>query len=326
MKKIIILNSYTLSNREASGLVRIKCFFDGLREEGYVNGDNLGVELVDTNDLDILENSLKKILERRVDLIHAVGSPNAAISAKLTSTIPIVYYGAHPESVGSEECHKQNTCGITLTLPFTAGYKNFRFIKKLIPSIQSVYVPFYENTLFCHKRMKKNYETLRTLYNNKSWLPMDSEFIGYKSLAGLCYIIGIKYYEFLYRDSGELSDVLNSIEGDGSVIMPYNDSVYCKDAPKLMIDTSLERKIPLLWNNNPEATQLGALAAVASCFKESGFDTGKMAGKILNGASPSDMGYHHSTKSYASVNLNSARRFGLEIPANALEYFNEIIN
>jgi putative ABC transport system substrate-binding protein len=326
MKKIIILNSYTLSNKEASGQVRIKSFFEGLREEGYINGDNLGVEIVDSNDLDVIETSLRKSLERGAHLIHAIGSPNCAISAKLTSTIPIVYYGAHPEGVGTEECHKQNTCGITLTLPFTAGYKNFRFIKKLIPPIQSVYVPFYENTLFCHEQMKKNYETLRDRYNNKSWLPMDSEFIGYRSLAGLCYIIGIKYHEFLYRDTGELTYVLDSIEGDGSVIMPYNDSVYCKDAPKLMIDASLERRIPLLWNNNPEATQLGALAAVASCFKEAGLNTGKMAGKILNGATPSDMGYHHSTQSYASINLNSARRFGLEIPPNILEYFNEIID
>jgi putative tryptophan/tyrosine transport system substrate-binding protein len=336
MKRIIVLNSYTLSGRDAFDMVRVKYFFDGLKEEGYIKGNNLEVDLIDSNDLNVIEEELGKNLHRHTDLIHAVGSPNAALAAKITSTIPIVYYGAHPEGVGIEECQKPNTCGMTLSLPFTSHYKNFRFIKKIIPSIQRVYVPFYQNTLFCHQQMKTNYDVLRNRYNNKSWLPMDSEYIGYKSLAGLCYIIGIQYFEFLYRDIHELNYVLNLMEREGSVIMPYNDSVYCKDAPKTMIETSLEKRIPLLWNNNPEAIELGALAAVASSFEEAGFTTGKMAGQILNGngngngnrngTTPSKLGYRPSTRSYAGINLKSAARFGLDIPQNVLEYFTEIIN
>lgn len=325
IKKIIILNSYTLSDRDAYSMVRIKYFFKGLREEGYLIGNNLDVELIDSNDLMVIESTLRRKKKDNLDLIHAVGTPNAAIAAKFTGDIPVVYYGAHPEDVGSEECKKNNSCGVILTLPFTRNYKSFRFLKKLIPGIERVYVPFYEKTIFCHKKMKENYRVFRSRNKSITWQPMDSEYIGYKSLASLCYIIGIEYFEFLYRDIDELLTLLELAEPGGSLIMPYNDSVYCKDAPNVLIKSSSKRKIPLLWNNNPEATQVGALAAVAGCFKESGYVNGKMAGKILKGAHPSAMGYQMSTKSFASINLKSAKLFGLEFSEKILEYFDEII-
>jgi ABC-type uncharacterized transport system substrate-binding protein len=255
-----------------------------------------------------------------------VGTPNAAISTSITQDIPIVYYGAHPEGVSADECQKNNSCGVILTLPFTANYKSFRFIKKLIPGIQRIYVPFYRETIFCQKKMKENHRLFKKQTPTPTWLPMDSELIGYRSLAALSYIIGIEYFEFLYRDADELSIALDLVNPTGSLIMPYNDSMYCKDAPNLLLETSIKRRIPLLWNNNPEATQVGAFAAIAGCFKESGYLNGRMAGKILKGAQPREMGYRTSTQSYASINLKTAELLGLEFSEEVLAYFNEIIS
>jgi ABC-type uncharacterized transport system substrate-binding protein len=326
MNRIVILNSYTLTDKEAAGMVRIKYFFKALEQEGYREGENIGVEFIDSNDLGEIQTKLGRIKQSDIRLIHAVGSPNAAIAAQYTEEIPVVYYGAHPDDVGREACQKKNCCGMELTLPFSAHYKNFRFIKRLIPGVKNIYVPFFEKTLFCPGPMKEKYETFRETVAQPAWQPHDSPFIGYRSLAGLCYIIGVNYFEFLYRGIDELAGALASIEPECSLIMPYNDSVYCKDAPAMLLETSLKKKIPLVWNNNPEAAQLGAVAAIAGCFKESGSVNGAMAGKILNGALPTDLGFQVSSRSYSSVNIATAAHFGIQLSQDVVDYFDEVLH
>lgn len=325
MKRIIILNSYNLTGRNPYDFVRIKYFLKGLRTEGYIKDKDFLVELIDSNDLTFLESALKIEGRKGADLIHAVGTPNAAIAAKFTKDIPIVYYGAHPEDVGAMECQTYNSCGVILTLPFTCNYKNFRFVKKILPDLQNVYVPFYEKTIFCPEIVKKKYRTFRSKDNDPAWVEMESDYIGYRSLAGLCYITGVNYFEFVYRNIEELSAVLGLMNPESSLIMTYNDSIYCSLSPEVICKSSLKKGIPLIWNNNPEATQIGALAAIAGCFKEAGYVTGIMAGKIFKGIHPSDIGYQMSTHSYASINLKTAKNFDLEFPREVLDYFDEII-
>lgn len=305
-------------------MVRIKYFFEGLKTQGFEEGKNLEAEIIDSNDLSFLEAALSKKRVFPVELIHAVGTPNAALAAQFTSRIPVVYYGAHPEGVGAEECQQNNSCGVILNLPFTAHYKNFRFIKQLIPGLENIYVPFYEKTIFCHAAMKSRYRIYKKQHPH-CWVPMDSEYIGYKSIAGLSYIIGIRYYEFLYADLDELHRILDQVSPVNTLLMPYNDNFYCKSAPELLLEFSYRKEIPLLWNNNPEATQFGALAAIAGCFKQSGIISGEMAGRILKGASAAAEGYRDSTKSYSSINLKLAQSLGLQLSEVVLDKFDEVI-
>ena len=325
MKNIVILNSYTLSNRAAARMVRIKYFFKGLEEEGFRDGEDFRTVIIDSNDLEEIQTRLERMDTSGIRLIHAVGSPNAAIAVQFSPEIPVVYYGAHPENVGREACQKPNCCGMELTLPFSSHYKNFRFIKRLIPGVKRIYVPFYEKTLFCPEIMKEKYERYRELMKKVVWQPQDSPYIGYRSLAGLCYIIGVEFFEFLYRDGGELAEALEEIPPENSLIMPYNDSVYCKDAPSLLLETSRRRKIPLVWNNNPEAAQLGAVAAIAGCFKESGRQNGILAGKIMKGAHPSELGFQVSTRSFSSLNLAVAEQMGFHLTRDVVDYFDEVL-
>ncbi len=326
MKRIIILNSYTLTDKEPDNQVRIKYFYKGLEDEGYIRGRNYQVEIIDSNSMNLLEWALKEKAKEKIDLIHAVGTPNAIIAARFTKDIPIVYYGAHPEGVGESECRYPNVCGLVLTLPFTYNYKSFRFLRKLLPNVKSIYVPFYEGTIFCPEIMAQKHRAFRTINNSINWMQMDCEYIGYKSLSGLCYIIGLNYFEFVYKDANDLTDILAKIESEDSLLMPYNDSVYCENAPELLIEASHRYGVPLLWNNNPEASQIGALAAIAGCFKEAGSKTGKIAGRILNGADPSDIGTSVANKSYGSINLNTAQKFNLQFPDEVLSYFDEVLN
>jgi ABC-type uncharacterized transport system substrate-binding protein len=297
-----------------------------MADGGFQAGENLDLEILDSNDIGLLESSLIKALDAPTDLIHAVGTPNALIAAGHASTIPIVYYGAHPEHAGESECRTDNICGVVLTLPFTSTYKNFRFIRKLIPGVNKVYVPFYEGTVFCSSEMKKKHRHFRTSAHGSPWIPMDSPLVGYRTLAALCSIIDLEYNELVYHDEEDLVQSLGAIECRNAVLMPFNDSVYCGRAPSILSQFGIEMEVPLVWNNNAEATQIGALAGISSCFKEAGLTTGKMASALLNGAKPSNLGFVLSAKTYASINMNRARQLHLSIPAEVLNYFDEALD
>lgn len=329
-KRVLVLNSYTLTSRRAEELVRIRSFFEGLEQGGYRRGDNVEVCVVDSNSLQELETQTREAARGPLDVIHAVGTPNAIVAAQCGGGVPVVYYGAHPEGAGEAACREAGAVGMVLTLPFTQNYKHFRFIRKLFPDLKRVWVPFYEGTVFCRPEMRARHRLHRG--NGKSpdgpWIPGDSPLVGYRSLAGLCYILGVEYREFVYRDRDDLLWGLDFV-GRGEcrdLLMPYNDSVYCEGAPAALGRFSVEQGVPLFWNNNTEATHIGAVAAISGCFREAGVATGKMAAAILDGASPRDVSPLTSSKTYGSLNVVRARALGLEPAPEVVARFDEVIS
>jgi len=219
---------------------------------------------------------------------------------------------------------------MVLTLPFTQSYKHFRFIRKLFPDLKQVWVPFYEGTVFCHPQMRSNHRRHRNGNNSSSpWISGTSPSVGYRSLADLCYIIGVDYQEFVYRDEEDLRWGLEFVARGSScsnILMPYNDSVYCAGAPSTVARFADESGVPLFWNNNTEATRIGAVAAISGCFREAGIATGKMTASILDGVKPRSVQLLTSTKTYGSLNLARARSLGLEPTAQVVAQFDEVIH
>jgi ABC-type uncharacterized transport system substrate-binding protein len=325
-KRVLILNSYTLTGRPAREQLRVRSFLDSLANRGYRAGVNLEVGLIDSNDLAELEDRLIATLREPPDLIHAVGTPNALLALEHSGEIPIVYYGAHPEQVAAVECSNPRMRGVKLTLPFTSNYKNYRFLRKLLPGARRVYVPFFEHTVFCPEAMRQKHREFRRCAGGSRWVPMRSEFVGYRSLAALNDIVGLEYWELVYPDAQDLNAALESIDPPGAVLMAYNDSVYCAGAPRLLVGFGLKAGVPVIWNNNPEATQIGALAAIAGCFEEAGRICGWQAAHILDTGSTAGLETQTSTRTFASLNLERAAALNLSPSDQVLAYFQEVIH
>lgn len=323
--RVLILNSYTLTGRRPEEQDRISFFLEGLARGGYRPGEDVEVEILDSNDLGDLAELLRAALAKPVDVIHAVGTPNALLAAEQAGGTPIVYYGAHPEGAGWEGCCRPNLCGVVLALPFTAHYKSFRFLRRLVPEAGCLWVPFFSGTVFCSAAMRDRHRRFRAAGGSR-WVPMGSEHIGYRSLAGLSDIIGLDYRELVYEDAGDLAAGLAGMDPRHSVLMSYNDNVYCSGAPALLAGFSRDMGVPLVWNNNPEATQIGALAAFAGCFREAGLLTGSMAARLLAGAAPAELGHANATRSFASLNLRRAGELGFAYSPDVLARFDEILN
>jgi len=324
-KRILVLNSYTLTSRRAQEQVRIRAFLEGLEQGGYRPGQDVKIDIIDSNSLRELEAQTREALRQPVNVIHAVGTPNAIVAIHCGGKTPIVYYGAHPEGAGEATCRRDGVVGVILTLPFTQNYKRFRLIRKLFPNVKRVWVPFYEETVFCQAEMKAKHRTHRSGNSLSPWLDGNCSLVGYRGLAALCYVIGLEYREFVYRNCQDLLWGLDSIDPSDGLLMPYNDSVYCAGAPLALTDFALARGIPLFWNNNTEATRIGAVAAISGCFREAGVETGRMAASILDGNPPRSVHSLTSSKTYGSLNLARAHALGLDPPPEIIAQFDEIV-
>lgn len=324
-KRVLILNSYSLTDRNPDDHDRIRAFLDGLAEGGYQAGRHVNVDIMDSNDLVELAARTREAVQQPTHVIHAVGTPNAIVAARCGGGVPVVYYGAHPEGAGEAACRQPGVTGMVLTLPFTQNYKRFRFVRTLFPNVTRVWVPFYEGTVFCRPEMKSNHRRHRASGAPSAWVSGESSLVGYRSLAALCYIVGLEYRELVYTGLDDLVDGIEQIHADGALIMPYNDSVYLAGAPLTLTSLAIERRIPLLWNNNTEATRIGAVAAVAGCFREAGFTTGKMAAAILGGTPPERIGLLKSTRTFSSLNIERARQLGLRLTPEVIAQFDEVI-
>lgn len=324
--RVLILNSYTLTGRRPEEQVRIRSFLEGMASGGFRAGEDVEVEILDSNDLGELAELLRAARARPADVIHAVGTPNAILAAEQSGDVPIVYYGAHPEGAGREDCCRRNLCGLSLALPFTAHYKSFRFLRKLVPEAARIWVPFFAGTVFCSPAMRDKHRRFRAADGGSRWVPMGSKHIGYNSLAGLCDVIGLDYRELVYEDAADLAAGLGEVDLQRSVLMSYNDNVYCAGVPALLAAFSRDTGVPLVWNNNPEATQIGALAAFAGCLREAGRITGAMAARLLAGATPAELGHANATRSFASLNLRRAGELGFAYSPGVLSRFDEILN
>jgi ABC-type uncharacterized transport system substrate-binding protein len=323
MRTVAILNSYNLPGRSGRQTRRVQEFVRALAEEGWEEGRNLEVVLVDCEDPRETAATAGRLAAQGVDLFHAIGTPNTVAAVTSVSGVPIVYYGAHPEGIGDEACRSANVTGEILALPFTSNYKRFRLLRRFLPRVAQVWTPFYEETVFVRPRMREIHRAARAA--GRFWLCGEDEEVGFRTLAGIAYVIDVRYRELVYTDAAELERALAEADPRDGVLMPYNESFHCPGALETLLRVARERRIPLICNNNAQVTTIGALSGIGADFAKLGRTSGRTAAAILNGARPLDLPRRLHDDQIAWINLDIAEHLGLDLDEDALGGFDRRI-
>jgi putative ABC transport system substrate-binding protein len=290
----------------ASGQKRVATqvsgFLKGLNELGYANGRNVILEIRTTNEYDHLPALAAELVRQRVALIYAVGATNSAQAAKAaTGTIPIVFAnGSDPVMSGlvtSMNHPDGNVTGITFLAGELAA-KRLDLLRELAPQVSTIGLLVNPN----NARHEIDEREIQAAAHNKGYHiiilpaanPTDLD-IAFAAAAqeriGACLVAG-----------------------DAFFIGHYNELAML--AARYQVPTSYPSR---------EAVEVGGLMSYGDDRQDSLRQAGVYAGRILQGAKPTDLPVLQPTKFELVINLKTAKALGLQVPPQLLARADEVI-
>ena len=293
-----------LSSRMASDSVSVvAAFHQGLKEIGYVEGQNVSIEYrwADFQD-DRLPAMAADLVQRRVAVIAATGSTVAASTAKLaTTTIPIVFgAGSDPVKEGLVTSLNRPGGNITGVTPLTQqlGAKQLELLHAMVPTAAVVAVLGKRNDPDTELQLKDVEAAARALGLQILALTVDSK-----------------------RDFQAVFATLVR-KGAGALLI-FSGAFFTANRVQLAI-LAARHAVPAIYTLR-EFPMAGGLMSYAPRLTDSYHQVGIYVGQILKGAKPADLPVMQATKFELVINLETAQTLGLTIPPSLLARADEVI-
>jgi putative tryptophan/tyrosine transport system substrate-binding protein len=276
---------------------------DGLKESGYIEGQNLTIEYRwAEGKYDRLPGLAAELVERRVALIVAAGGSDPGRAAKgATSTIPIVFVSAadpiRAGLVASLNRPEGNVTGISL-IGSTLEAKRLELLHEMMPQASTIGV------LINSKYPEAKAQTL--------------EVEDAKNRLGVALIV------LNASTEQEIAAAFDAfVEQKAGAVLACNDPFF-GSYRELLASLALRHKLPAM-SFRREFAEVGGLLSYGPQFAEGYRQAGIYAGRILKGAKPADLPVVQPTKFEMVVNLKTAKAIGLAISESFLLRADEII-
>ena len=271
-------------------------FVQGLREAGYIDGQNLAVDVRGIgSSYDQLPALVAGLVQRKVDVIVALGSPASAQAAKnATSTIPIVMVGVADavelRLIDSLARPGGNITG--LTVPYTQlAAKQLELLKEADPRLSRVAVLWNPNGPAGEPGVKKIEVAARSL--------------------------GVQVQPVEVRNPGDFGGAFSAItqrRADGLFVT--EDLTFSVRRGEIAL-FALKSRLPTI-SSFREFSQAGGLLTYGPNGPELFRRAANFVGKVLNGAKPADLPVEEPVRYELVINMTTARALGLTIPQSLL--------
>jgi ABC-type uncharacterized transport system substrate-binding protein len=281
-----------------------KAFLEGLREHGFVEGENVAIERRFTQGVIARSSELADELVRLdVSLIVASGTNNATAAKEASRTIPIVMVNVFDpiglgvvNSIGSPG---GNITGLSNHISPEMAGKRLQLLMDAVPgSISRLAV--FRNPEFQSDRAQWDF------------------------LERVAPSLNVKLQGLSVRSLSELSEAFAAIRQDrpDALFGLYNAQILI--FRKLIVDFAAERRLPAMYPL-VELAEAGGLMSYGASRSDLFRRAASYVAKILNGARPADMPIEQPTKFDLVINLKTARAIGLEISPALLARADEVI-
>jgi putative ABC transport system substrate-binding protein len=277
----------------------------GLRELGYVEGQNLAIEYRSAEGKpDRYPELLAELVRLKVDVIVATGGDPLIRAAKnATKTIPIVMVGAGLDPVeaglvASLARPGGNVTGIT-NLDRELGGKRLELFKEAVPKVVRIAV-LYDPAAPIGREAKED-------------LPVAARALG----------LTIEPWEVrTAEDFDKLFAAISKRRPDG-LFVPVRPPLLRANENRI-VGFALKNRLPSMYSRK-EAVEAGGLISYGADLADSYRLVATYVDKILKGAKPADLPIEQPRKFEFVINLKTAKQIGLTIPPNVLARADKVI-
>ena len=272
-----------------------EAFRQGLREHGYVEGQNLAFEYrYAEGRADRLPALAAELVRLKVDVIVTESTMAALAAKRATETIPIVMaIAGDPVKagvVGSLARPGGNVTGLTLMHPELSG-KRLQLLKEAVPRIALVAV---------------------------IWNPTDPAAVDYlRETEVAARSLGLRLHAIEARAPAELDAAFKAVaDARPSAFFTLPGGMF-QDNQTRILEFAKKNRLPGVFPNRV-FVEAGGLISYGPNLAASSRRAAAFVDKLLKGAKPADLPIEQPTKFELVVNLKTARALGLTIPASVL--------
>jgi putative ABC transport system substrate-binding protein len=287
----------------SDGAPFLDAFLQGLRELGWVEGQNIALEYrFAEGRLDRLPDLAAEMVRLKVDVILATSTPPAVAAKNATSTIPIVMAtSADPVELGLVASLARpggNVTGLAFSVGLEVVGKELELLKETVPKVRRVAV-------------------LSNPGNPGNVLAIGNVKIRARSLG-----VQLQFLEARGPNEFEGAFAAMARERAGALLV-VPDAVFGLHRARLQ-DLAAKSRLPAMYGLR-EHTEAGGLMSYAVDLRDSFRRSATYVDKILKGAKPADLPIEQPTKFELVINLKTAKTLGLTIPPSLLARADHVI-
>ena len=285
----------------SSQSAREDAFRQGLRELGYVEGQNIIVEYrFAEGKLDKLPELATELAISKVDVIVAQAPAAVRAAKNATSTIPIVMaHGGDPVAQGFVASLARPGGNVTGLSNFSAELsgKRLELLKEAFPKVSRVAV----------------------IWNPDAPGPV----LAFKELEIAAKALKVQLQSLQVRGPNDFEGAFQAARKRAGSLVVIQDVVTVTYL-KRIVDLAAKNRVPAIYMEK-EFTEAGGLMSYGPSQPDMFRRAATYVDKILRGTKPADLPVEQPTKFELVINLKAAKQIGLTIPPNVLARADKVI-
>ena len=290
------------SGSPATYAALVDAFRQGLRELGYVEGQNVVMELRWAEGrFERLPALAAELVRLNVDLILTHGTPGPLAAKQATTTIPIVVaIAGDPVGnglVASLARPGGNITGLSLLAPELGG-KRLQLLMEVVPAVSRVAI----------------------LWNAANPAPA----LVVKETEAAARTLGVRLQSLEVRGPDDYERAFQAaISGRAGALIAVEDPLVLTHQARI-VAFAAKRRLPAMYPNR-EYVDAGGLMSYGANFRELFRRAATYVDKILKGAAPADLPVEQPTRFELVINMKTAKALGLTIPPSVMVRADQVI-
>jgi ABC-type uncharacterized transport system substrate-binding protein len=287
----------------APGTPLVEAFRQGLRDLGWVEGQNIAIEVrYAEGKQDRLREFATDFVNLKVDLIFASTTPAALAAKHATTTIPIVI-GFVGDPVGSGVVASLarpggNITGWTHLAGLELAGKRLELMKETIPGVSRI----------------------GALWNPAN--PGNAPFV--KELEAAARALKVQLHPAGVQDPKELESAFAALARQRvEALVVVADGMFLSQRDRI-VALAARSRLPAMYPST-DLVEAGGLMAYSVNLPDMFRRGASYVDRILKGAKPRDLPIEQPTKFELAINLKTAKALGLTIPPSVLGRADRVI-